>query len=234
MDDIRSALLELQELDAEIAQARLRLDEFAPQLAEIDRPVSTLETEIATSRTRLDDLRAQIRRLEGAAEQKRLRLKQYEVRMERIRNAREEAAARTEMDLVRRAVEADETEALELMEQATRTDLRVDDLERNLAKARAEIAPRKEALIGERSQVEAELGVLVDRRENHAIRLDKPALRLYERVRAGLASVVIVPMTPEGACGHCFNTLPLQEQSEIRSGSTLHRCEACGVILYAA
>jgi predicted nucleic acid-binding Zn-ribbon protein len=41
-------------------------------------------------------------------------------------------------------------------------------------------------------------------------------------------------MTPEGACGHCFNTLPLQEQSEIRSGSTLHRCEACGVILYAA
>jgi predicted nucleic acid-binding Zn-ribbon protein len=234
MDDIRSALLELQELDAEIAQARLRLDEFAPQLAEIDRPVSTLETEIATSRTRLDDLRAQIRRLEGAAEQKRLRLKQYEVRMERIRNAREEAAARTEMDLVRRAVEADETEALELMEQATRTDLRVDDLERNLAKARAEIAPRKEALIGERSQVEAELGVLVDRRENHAIRLDKPALRLYERVRAGLASIVIVPMTPEGACGHCFNTLPLQEQSEIRSGSTLHRCEACGVILYAA
>jgi predicted nucleic acid-binding Zn-ribbon protein len=110
----------------------------------------------------------------------------------------------------------------------------VDDLERNLAKARAEIAPRKEALIGERSQVEAELGVLVDRRENHAIRLDKPALRLYERVRAGLASIVIVPMTPEGACGHCFNTLPLQEQSEIRSGSTLHRCEACGVILYAA
>ena len=234
MDDLRSALLMLQELDTQIAQARSRLEEYAPQIAEVDRPVSTLETDITTTRTRLDDLRSQIRRLEGAAEQKRHRLKQYEVRMERIRNAREEAAARTEMDLVRRAVEADETEALELMEQATRTDLKLDDLEKNLAKAKAEVSPRKESLIGERAQVEEELRMLTDRRQNHAIRLDKPALRLYERVRAGRASVVIVPMTPEGACGHCFNTLPLQEQSEIKSGTKLHRCEACGVILYAA
>lgn len=234
MDDLRSALLTLQELDLQIAQARSRLEEYGPQIAEVDRPVSTLETDIANTRTRLDDLRSQIRRLESAAEQKRSRLKQYEARLERVRNPREEAAARTEMDLVRRAIEADETEALEMMEQATRTDLKLDDLEKNLAKAKAEIAPRKEALIGERAQVEAELTVLVDKRENHAIRLDKPSLRLYERVRGGRASVVMVAMTPEGACGHCFNILPLQEQSEIKSGTTLRRCEACGVILYAA
>jgi hypothetical protein len=152
--------------------------------------------------------------------------------MERVRNAREEAAAHTEIDLVRRAVDADETEALELMEQATRTDLKLDDLEKNLLKARNEIAPRKEALLNARTEAETALGVLKDQRENHAIRLDKPSLRLYERVRAGRASVVIVSLTPEGACGHCFNTLPIQEQAEIRRGTSLRRCEACGVILY--
>ncbi|MGH7501373.1 MAG: zinc ribbon domain-containing protein [Longimicrobiales bacterium] len=234
MDDLRSALLALQQLDNEIARASASLEEYAPQLAEIDRPVATLETEIATARTRLEELRAQVRRLESAAEMKRHRLKQYETRMERVRNAREEAAARTEIDLIRRAVEADETEALELMEQATRTDLKVDDLEKNLTKARAEIAPRKEALLNARTESATNLGILQDQRENHAIRLDKPSLRLYERVRAGRAAVVLAPMTAEGACGHCFNTLPLQEQSEIRLGSILRRCEACGVILYAA
>jgi predicted nucleic acid-binding Zn-ribbon protein len=44
--------------------------------------------------------------------------------------------------------------------------------------------------------------------------------------------MVVAPLTDEGACGHCFNILPLQEQSEIRRGDKLRRCEACGVILY--
>jgi predicted nucleic acid-binding Zn-ribbon protein len=58
-------------------------------------------------------------------------------------------------------------------------------------------------------------------------------LRLYERLRMGKASTVLAPLTAEGACGHCFNILPVQEQSEIRNGRVLRRCEACGVILYA-
>jgi predicted nucleic acid-binding Zn-ribbon protein len=78
-----------------------------------------------------------------------------------------------------------------------------------------------------------QLSLLRDQRQNHAIRLDASSLRLYERVRSGRASTVIAPLTPEGACGHCFNILPVQEQSEIRNGKTLRRCEACGVILYA-
>jgi predicted nucleic acid-binding Zn-ribbon protein len=44
--------------------------------------------------------------------------------------------------------------------------------------------------------------------------------------------MVVAPLKDEGACGHCFNILPLQEQAEIRRGDTLRRCEACGVILY--
>ena len=233
MDDLRSALLALQDLDDQIARSRDSLEHFGPELAEIERPVTALEAEIAAARARLDDLRVQIRRLEQAADHKRQRLQVYEARLQRVRNAREEAAARAEMDLVRRAVEADETEAIEMMEQATRTDLKLDEMLKNLEKAKAQAEPRRQALILARNEAEAALAILTDQRQNHAIRLDKPALRLYERVRAGRASVAIAPMTAEGACGHCFNTLPLQEQSEIRDGRSLRRCEACGVILYA-
>jgi predicted nucleic acid-binding Zn-ribbon protein len=233
MDDLRTALLTLQDLDHEIVRAQAKLQEFEPQLKTIDEPITTLQQEVETLRARLADLRQEARRLERGAEQKRDRLRAYEERLVRVRNAREEAAARTEMDLVRRATEADETEALETMDQVKRTDLKVDELERNLDKLKADIAPRREALLQARAEVEHEVEVLQDRRRNHAVRLDAAALRLYERVRSGRAKRVLAPMTAEGACGNCFNILPLQEQSEIRRGERLCRCEGCGVILYA-
>ena len=233
MDDLRTALLTLQDLDQEIARALAKLQEFEPQLETVEEPLTALQHEIDTLRTRLAELRHEARRLERGAEQKRDRLRAYEERLVRVRNAREEAAARTEMDLVRRATEADETEALETMEQATRTDLKLDELERNLEKLKTELAPKREALARARTEAELAVKLLRDRRENHAIRLDQASLRLYERVRSGRARRVLAPMTPEGACGNCFNVLPLQEQSEILRGDTLKRCEGCGVILYA-
>lgn len=233
MEDLKTSLLNLQGLDSEIEEARSRLEEFEPQLREVDGPIRALETEIAASRTRLEDLRREIRRLEGAAEQKRQRLHVYEERMSRIRNLREESASRAEMDLIRRAADADDAEALELMEQATRTDLKLDDLEKQLAKSAAELAPKREELEKARNDAVAQIEVLRDRRDNHALRIDKAALRLYERVRKGKATMVLAPLTAEGACGHCFNILPLQEQAEVRNSDTLRRCEACGVILYA-
>lgn len=232
MEDLKTALLTLQGLDSEIAQARTKLTEFEPMLEEVDQPVTALEREIELTRTRLEDLRRETKRLESAAGQKRETLKKYEDRLSRVRNIREEAAARAEMDLVRRAADADDSEALELMEQATRTDLRLDDLERNLVKLRSETEPRRAELLTAKAEAEDQLAVLQDKRENHAVRLEGEALRLYERVRRGRASMVVAPLTDEGACGHCFNILPLQEQAEIRRGDRLRRCEACGVILY--
>jgi len=233
MEDLTTSLLNLQGLDNEIDEARGRFEQFEPQIREVDGPSTSLETEITTTRTRLEDLRREIRRLETAAGQKRQRLHVYEERMSRIRNLREEAASRAEMDLIRRAADADDTEALGLMEQATRTDLKLDDLEKLLLKARAELAPKREELVKARNDAAANIEVLKDRRENHALRIDKAALRLYERLRKGKTTMVLAPLTAEGACGHCFNILPLQEQSEVRNADTLRRCEACGVILYA-
>jgi uncharacterized protein len=227
------ALLALQELDDEIARAEARLAEFDPQVREVSAPLTALSAEVETARTKLADLRAQVERLESAGEQKRERLKQYEERL-RMRNTREEAAARVELDLVRRAVQADEREAAENKEQATRTDLKLDDLIRQLEKKRAELAPALEEIEARRAEVEAELNKLRARRSEATGRLDPQALRLYERIRSGLSKRVLAPLTDEGACGYCFNLLPVQEQSQIRGSDTLHRCEACGIILYAA
>ena len=232
MQEVYKALLELQELDDEIDRADQALGAFSPRLETLEAPALGYQREVDGIRERLADMRSEIKRLEKAAEQKRERLRTYEERLNKVRNVREETAARTELDLIRHAVDADEQEALELSEQATRAELRLQELEKQLANAREQIEPQKAELLKERSAAEKELKTLRGRRSGTAAKLTPEATRLYDRTRAGKRRRVLAQLTHDGACGQCYNVLPIQQQSEVRQARSLVRCEACGVILY--
>lgn len=233
MEETYEALLELQDLDRQMRQAEQKVRRFEPELEELEAPVREAETEVETARKRLDELKTELRRLERAAQDKRAQLQKYQEHLERARNQREETAARTEIDLIRKAVEADEDDAMGLMEQVTRMELKVDELDRKLDAARSEAGPKLEELESARNEASDQLSVLEDQRKNRLVRLSDDAARLYERIRGGKTGVALATLTADGACGHCFSMVPIQEQNEIRRKRALHRCEACGVILYA-
>ena len=233
MEETYQALMELQDLDKRMAEAKEKVREFEPELEELEAPVEELEEQVEAVRSRLDEMKADERRLERSADDKRAKLEQHEARLERVQSAREEAAARTEIDLIEKAVEADEEDALELIDQIRRTELKLDELEGKLEDLREEIAPQREKLLKERDEAAEQLDVLADKRENKLVRLNDEAARLYERIRGGKTDVALAKLTPDGACGHCFSMIPIQEQNEIRRREALHRCEACGVILFA-
>ena len=233
MEETYQALLDLQELDEKMAEARARVEQFEPQLEEIDAPVHAAREEVETVRKRVDEMKAEVRRLERSSDDKRAQMEKYQARLERVRSAREEAAARTELDLITKALEADEEDAVELMDQVKRTELKLDELEKKLEQLEEEAAPRRSDLLEGRQEAEEQLQVLADQRENRMVRLSPQAARLYERIRGGTTRVALASLTPDGACGHCFSMIPIQEQNEIRRREAIHRCEACGVILYA-
>lgn len=233
MNEVHNTLLKLQDLDREIREAESRLASYEPELERIDAPVLDLEREVSAVRTRLEETRAQVRRLERAAEDKRARQLRHEERLQRVRNAREEAAARTELDLIRKAAEADEREAMQLMDERTRLELKLDELELKLETVRDELGPQKRELLETRAAAQDALDTLMGQRATQTVDMDSRARRLYEQVRGGRTQTVLTALTVDGACGHCFSMVPLQRQTEIRRGSELIRCEACGVILYA-
>jgi predicted nucleic acid-binding Zn-ribbon protein len=232
MEEIYQSLLALQALDHEIEEAEKRVLAFGPELGVIDAPAMELAGETEAARARLTELQDSVRRLERGAVEKRDILQRYQERLERVRTMREESAAQTEIDLIRRAAEADETEALELMDQALRAELKVDELEAKLATARAAVGPRREELEALQAAANDELAILQDRRHNQVLRLNPASVQLYDRIRAGKTRVVITGLTPDGACGCCFGVVPIQRQTEIRQGPGLVRCEDCGVILH--
>jgi uncharacterized protein len=232
MEDSYEALLGLQSLDEKMEEARGRVERFGPELEEMEAPVVAGQQEVEALRQRLTEMRAEARRLERGADDKRAQLRKYEDRLERVRNAREEAAARTEIDLVRRAVEADENDALDLMDQVKRYELKLDELEKKLAKLKAETEPRMEELERGRDEAREQLEVLEAQRREKVSAMRKDAVRIYERVRGGKTRVTLARLMPDGACGHCFSMIPVQERRQIHQREGLHRCEACGVILY--
>ncbi|HSJ10326.1 MAG TPA: C4-type zinc ribbon domain-containing protein [Longimicrobiales bacterium] len=234
MRELHAALIALQELDREIAGAEARVAEYGPQLDALLAPSLAAEREYNATVTKLEELRTEQRNLETRAAAKWEKYQVYQDRLAKARGTRDESPLRVESDLVRSAAEADEADKRQYHEQVTRTDLKVDELKKQLDKLRAEVADRQTELELGRMEAQQALDLLKDQRENQAVRLDPASRRLYDRLRQGKSRNVLAPLTTEGACGNCFNILPVQEQVEVRRGEKLHRCEGCGVILYDA
>jgi predicted nucleic acid-binding Zn-ribbon protein len=145
-------LRELQEIDRKIADGEDRIRAFDPKLAEVDEPVLQLEQEVSTTRSRLREMKVDERRIELAADEKRQRVKKLQERLNQIRNVREETAVSVEIDLLRRSLDGEEQEALTLIEQIRRLEVRLSEHERALELARAEVEPRRQELLRERAE----------------------------------------------------------------------------------
>lgn len=230
-EDASGMLRELQELDLAMARMQKRFDEFEPLLQEIEEPIAALEEEVATLRARVQEMRLEERRLEHAADDRRTRSKKLQERLKSVRNLREEAAVQAELDLVRRALEGEEQEALSLLDQIRKMEARLEEQDSALEEARGELEPRRAQLLAERKKIQDDLSIAKDKRDNFASRVPSKDLQHYERIKGGGRPVAVASLTPDGACGHCFSMVPLQIQNEIRKGKTLIPCEACGVLL---
>ena len=132
---------------------------------------------------------------------------------------------------LRRAREADEQEALTLLDQIRKLEDRLEEAESALKEAKASLEPRRRELLEGQEQAQAEFSSLEEGREAYSSQVKTDDLRVYEAIKAGGRSIAVSNLTSDGACGHCFNMVPLQTRTEIRNGTEMIRCEACGVIL---
>ncbi len=229
----KTALKELQRLDGEIKEAEKKAAAFAPQLDDVDGPALQLEVEAAATKTRLTEMKLDERRHEMAADEKRIRSKILQERLAAVRNVREEAAVTAELDMVRRTLEGEEQDALTLLDQIRKMEIKLAEQEAKLAAARAEVEPRRQELLGGREAVRADITDMKGKRDEFARTMNPRQLQLYTSIRGVTGRQAVSELTGDGACGCCFSMMPLQIQNEVRHGREMVRCEACGVILTA-
>lgn len=228
-----SALKELQTIDERVRVLRKEIQSFDPRLAEVEDPALRLEGELAKLKDRLATMETDARHLERSVVDKRARSAKLDERLNKVTNLREESAVRTELDIVKRAIEADAVELYQLQDGIRKAEITLEELETFAAEARAEVEPAQTALLEERSKLQAELDELTGRREGALVHLNARERRVYDAFHGAGRAVVVAQLTEDGACGNCFGMIPLQLQNEIRQGASLLQCEACGVILTA-
>lgn len=232
-DPVSSRLLELQTMDERIRDARDRIESFGERLEEVEAAAEGAEKEADTTAQRVQELRMEERRLLRSIDEKRLRMERLEERLKSVRSVREEAAVQAELGIVRRALDSEEQDVVNLMDQVARLDDRLAGQRDAVGEARAAVEPRKVELLAERTTLESKLEELARRREELASKIDPECRRVYDKLAKGGRRTAVAPMTDDGACGVCYSMIPLQIQNEVRASAPLIRCEACGVIVTA-
>lgn len=227
------SLREIQKMDERLRALEQETEGLDLRLEEVEEPALRLEAELEKARERLAQMEKDSRRLERSADDKRTRVAKLQERLKQVQNIREEAAVHTELDLLHRAVEADEHEALQLMDRIQRAELARDELETETAEARVAVEPDQAELTEKKKALDREIEELRTRREAALASVTGQERKVYESFHASGRSVVISLLLEDGACGNCFGVVPLQIQNEIRHTDQLIRCEVCGVILSA-
>jgi predicted nucleic acid-binding Zn-ribbon protein len=227
------ALLDLQEVDEAIAEARHQQRKLPEQVAaelaayteaeeglkEAERTLADLEAARRDRETQLQDQEAHMQRLKG--------------HLKDISNTREYQAYIQELDGVQRTIGKLEEEVLGILSD-------IDTTTEQVAGKRKEFEAHKQVYEAERAKVDVDLARIekdveadLARRTERAAKVEPALLKRYERVAAGVRRPV-VPVRGGAACSGCHMNIPPQLVSEVKRGGRVHECPHCHRLLYVA
>ncbi len=225
-------LLTLQEIDLEIHQITRQLGELTRELEALRGAGKELEDRVGSLQAERDAADERLRRYQRSVQAGRATLKRLEGRAGEVSNMQQHFAVRTETETARRNLRIAEDETLDAMQDVEQLDAEVKQLESDLEESRSTLEERESEVASLRATLNDQLAGHQEEKRVQEEKLDRKTLRIYETVRNGRTDSVLAPLTGDGVCGHCFTSVPLQQQADIRAGRDLAVCEGCGVILF--
>lgn len=225
-------LLDLQAKDLTLLETDLRLKGILDEIAGLDAELEAARREVQAARTRLADGVRRREEIEVRIDSFRAIQDRRRQRLESAKGAREAQAMLTEVEMARTVLVREESEWVKAADST-------NELERGLQAAEARVeelqtaqAPERERLAAQQAELTAARETAAAAREASAAALDRPLRLRYDRLWTARSAAVVVPLHGD-ACGACFTAVPRNRRSQIRAGTLLDNCEACGVILYA-
>jgi predicted nucleic acid-binding Zn-ribbon protein len=225
-------LLALHAFDQEISFLEREVKRDEEGLLTAVEGVAGLKAELERIDSELLRLRADARTAEHNVDAKRDRLDRLRSRVNQVKNEKQYGAATLEFDLVKQEIRKLEDQVLDKLQVLEDLEGRRKAVQDEFDVAEAEVAPMGEEVETRRANLEEELKIKRDRRDNIAIRLDEGVLALYDRIRSGRQEVAVAPLTGESVCGNCFTSVTIQQEMQIKGLGVIVCCEGCGVILY--
>ncbi len=225
-------LLKLQELDLELKKIQAEHDSIPAQMEEIERDHNELNAQIEEQESELKILKVAIREAEGKVTFLDEMSKKYKQQLLMVKTNREYSALLTEIERVKREKEELEELIIQDMEKAEALSAEIKEKNGRLEELSKERQGKKDELDVKLKELGKEITICKRKREKLAGEVNRPTLKLYERIMNSRVNRAVVPIRSSGSCGGCFAHVPIQKVADIRKGSQIYTCDGCGRILY--
>ena len=219
------ALEKLQAIDSKI-------DEVKKIRGALPEEVQDLEDEIAGYQTRIEkqsdekkELESAISGNKNAIKDAEKLIKKYEEQQMNVRNNREYDAITKEIELQQLEIQILDKRIKEAYEKIEAKEEETKETQNTLSEREKDLKSKKDELESIIKESEDDEQKMDKERSKAAKNVDDRLLKSYEKVRANMRNGLAVVQVRRGACGGCFNVVPIREKKKIIV------CEHCGRIL---
>jgi uncharacterized protein len=231
MLDVIKKLIVLQDRDQKIFRTKTELKSIEPQRVAMRDKMSKCEAILENAKTQSNHVESARKDLENEVSAKKDQINKYSQQQLDTKKNEEYKALNNQIDTCKKAIVELEDKQLDLMEEAENVAVVVA----NAKKEAAEIQDNIDAQIGKmddrEKELKSELDELKSDRGDLAEAVDRPALRLYERLLK-VKPDPVVGVTTENICGGCHMLMPVQVVVSTRQDQDLINCPNCGRILF--
>ena len=224
-------LLDLQAKDALLSDAEQRLTALDRNAAALDQALQRARESLEAAKQALAEGRRRRDEMEAKIESYRLLQDRRKQRLDQVKTTKEASAVMAELELARSVMAKEESDWVRTADGVVQLEIRVQAEESNLKTIESSQAEERALLGQRRAALEVERAAALRERESSAASLDRALRTRYDRLRRSRSTDVVVPLVG-GACGGCHTAVPLNRRSQIKAGTVIDGCEACGAILY--
>lgn len=226
-------LIQLQQLDLAIADARRQIASHPDRLQAADARLSEARATLDTATQQLKDSHDARRALEKDATLFQSRLSKFKDQLSDVKTNREYQAMQKEIDVAQGELRAVEDKVLERMMEADALAAAVKTAEARLTTEQKEVEAEKRALAQELTRTEQALQEASVRRESLVRDIEPRLIALFEQVAKARKGIGVCPAR-DGLCSLCHVRLRPHVYQQVRHNDTIIQCDSCQRILYFA
>ena len=225
-------LIQLQQLESTIAEARAKIAAHPQRLAEADARLSDAERAVEQASQRLKENQELRRSLERDAAVFQSRLTKFKDQLSEVKTNREYQAIQHEIEIARKDLGVAEEKVLERMVEADELTVEVKRAQTARAAQQKSVDAEKTELGNELTAAESALKRAIEARAALVQKLEPRLTALFEQVAKARKGTALCTATRDGLCSVCHVRLRPSVFQTVRHNDTIVQCESCQRILY--
>jgi uncharacterized protein len=230
MDADLDRLIQLQQTDTFIENARRRIADHPALVEGLDARLASATSGLETAKARVAENQTARRAIEKDLAVIEARLSKFKGQLMEVKTNKEYTAMLKEIEAAQQEIRHLEEKVLERMLEADELAAAQKAAETRLTADKGLIAAERKQIGEETERLRLELEVALTKRTGLAAAASPAALGTYETVRGRRGNAVAE--VKGGYCSACHVRLRPQSANELRRNEIIFQCESCQRILY--